>query len=631
MSYSNYHILGLIGEGSFSQVFCAIDRRNCQLVALKELLRHRFATKQFLRELNFLLSLRHPHIVSCQSIEYHAKARYLVTDYCEGGSLRDLLREKQRLSLEKILKIAIDILSGLEYIHDRQVVHGDIKPENILLNLHSRGWVAKIADFGIAKFEREISKGMGSGGTGSPAYMAPECFYGKSTQASDLYAVGVILFELLVGNRPFLGTIKELTIAHIAQPPPIPTTLPFLLRSILNKALEKLPYNRFASATEMLAPLRLAMVTLAKEERNTEQKICHNMSIVSRCNFKVIDRELLTKAVTAIATLEEKIYLGSETEIECRTGQSSWWFSLPSSLVELKPCGDGCMVISKDKPLTIARSTERQITTYYGYYFPANVNSPDLDSRAHFSFVANRFQIATAAKVDWFITSHNLADSATIVQIWRLPDFKPIDSLYKSSFPTTSVILDRRHGSIVYPPSLNAGVSRSGDRLLQGKEGDNYSSLEPVASSLESENRESRLAWCNRRGDWFIDDFSLPVTIESLIPSLTNPNFLLAIENRQQGKGLMIKLKPFQIRRFDLDLEPDFAIATNWGFCLTSDRGDFLLLDLEGKLLARESRRDLGKILAVSAWGDDRLLISSLVNDLYYLSAIEIAQTYNSF
>jgi serine/threonine protein kinase len=621
MSYSNYRILGLVGEGSFSRVFCAIDRRNCQLVALKELLRQRFATKQFLRELNFLLSLRHPHIVSCQSIEYHAKARYLVTDYCQGGSLRDLLEYKQQFSLEKILKIAIDILSGLEYIHNCQVIHGDIKPENILLDLDSRGLVAKISDFGIAKFEREIIRGVGLGGTGSPAYLAPECFYGKSSQASDLYAVGVILFELLVGSRPFSGTIKELTIAHMAQPPPIPPTLPFLLRFILSKALEKLPYNRFASAAEMLKSLRLAMVTLAKKEKNR--------SIVSRCNFKLIDRELVPKAITSIATFEEKIYLGSETEIECRSNLSSWRFSLPYSLVELKPCGDGCVAIAKDKPLTIARSTKQQINTYYGYYFPVKITSPDLDYRAHFSFVANNFQIATAAKVDWFITSHNLAESTTIVQIWRLNDFKLVDCLLKSSFPTTSVILDRRHGSIVYPP-LKEEVLNQKDKVdvnlsaLRANP-DHNSSSEPFDIALQEENMGSRLAWCNRRGDWFIDDFSLPVAIESLIPSISNPHFLFAIENRQQGKGLIIKLKPFRIRRLELELEPDFAIATNWGFFLASDRGELLAIDLEGKLLARESRRDLGKILAISAWRDDRLLISSAVEDLYYLSTIKIS------
>ncbi len=623
MSHSNYHILGLVGEGSFSRVFCAIDRHNCQLVALKELLRQRFATKQFLRELNFLLSLRHPHIVSCQSIEYHAKARYLVTDYCAGGSLRDLLEYEQRLSLEKILKLTIDILSGLEYIHNCQVIHGDIKPENILLNLNSRGLVAKISDFGIAKFEREIIRGVGLGGTGSPAYLAPECFYGKSSQASDLYAVGVILFELLVGSRPFSGTIKELTIAHIAQPPPIPPTLPFLLRFILSKALEKLPYNRFTSAAEMLKSLRLAMVTLAKKEKNR--------SIVSCCNFKLIERELVTKAVISIATFEEKIYLGSETEIECRSDLSSWRFSLPYSLVELKPCGDGCIAIAKDKPLTIARSTEQQVTTYYGYYFPVKITSPDLDYPAHFSFVANSFQIATAAKVDWFITSHNLAESATIVQIWRLNDFKLVDCLLKSSFPTTSVILDRRHGSIVYPPlnqkdkvDVNPSALCPLPSTLRANH-DNNSAIEPFDIALQEENIGSRLAWCNRRGDWFIDDFSLPVAIKSLTPSISNPHLLLAIENRQQSKGLIIKLKPFQIRRLELELEADFAIATNWGFFLASDRGELLAIDLEGKLLARESRRDLGKILAISAWGDDRLLISSAVEDLYYLSTIEIS------
>lgn len=126
-----------------------------------------------------------------------------------------------------------------------------------MLSLDSTGWIARISDFGIARLNQEdYSSDLGF--TGSPAYMAPERFYGKYSPSSDLYAVGVLLFELAVGHRPFSGLPGELMSAHLTQPVNVPDTVPFLLRSTISTALQKLPARRFASATEMLKSIRLA-------------------------------------------------------------------------------------------------------------------------------------------------------------------------------------------------------------------------------------------------------------------------------------------------------------------------------------------------------------------------------------
>lgn len=254
---SKYRILGLVEQGQFGRVFCAIHQETGRLVALKELDRQRLPTQNFLRELRFLLSLQHPNIVTFQAIEYTQTRRYLVMDYCEGGTLRNLIQPKVQLSLIQSLKLIADVLEGLEHAHNRGIVHCDIKPENILLSWDTTGWIARISDFGIARLSQEVySSDLGF--TGSPAYMAPERFYGKYSPSSDLYAVGVLLFKLAVGYRPFSGLPGALMSAHLNQRVRVPDTVPFLLQSTISTALQKLPARRFASATEMLEQIRLA-------------------------------------------------------------------------------------------------------------------------------------------------------------------------------------------------------------------------------------------------------------------------------------------------------------------------------------------------------------------------------------
>ncbi|MCY7392636.1 MAG: serine/threonine protein kinase, partial [Leptolyngbyaceae cyanobacterium CAN_BIN12] len=185
--HSNYRLLGLIGQGQFGRVYCASHRKTGRLVALKELNRDRFSTRNFLRELRFLLSLQHSNIVTCQALEHTATGRYLVMDYCESGTLRSLLSEEIQLQPLQGLSLIAQILAGLDHAHQREIVHCDIKPENILLTATATGWTARITDFGIARLSQELSTD-GFGNTGSPAYMAPERFYGQHSPASDLYA-----------------------------------------------------------------------------------------------------------------------------------------------------------------------------------------------------------------------------------------------------------------------------------------------------------------------------------------------------------------------------------------------------------------------------------------------------------
>jgi serine/threonine protein kinase len=258
-----YFDITCVGRGQSSRVYRATDRSTGQVVALKALDRS-MPTVMFLQELSALLRLRHPNVISCWGIEYGPRDRYLVMDYCEGGSLRD------RLALPISPRLALawvdDILKGLAEIHRQGFLHCDIKPDNVLLagppaamECGSRS-IAKIIDFGLV---RGVSQGHFE--LGSPAYMAPERFDGIVSSATDLYAVGILLFELLTGDRPFHGSPAELRLAHrqaviptldrrsspeaLAMIPPGPDVIPNSeWNRILQTALHKQPDDRFASA-----------------------------------------------------------------------------------------------------------------------------------------------------------------------------------------------------------------------------------------------------------------------------------------------------------------------------------------------------------------------------------------------
>lgn len=259
-----YRILGLVGYGQFGRVYCALDQESQELVALKEVTLSRFPTKEFIRELRYLAELHHPQIVGYRGLDFCGQERYLVMDYCNGGTLRQLMNSGYPLSMGQRLGLLSDVLLALQQVHGQGIIHCDIKPENILLSLTDSGWKAHVSDFGIAQLLQDVNQGQGKC-HGAPAYMAPECFYGQATYSSDLYALGIVLYELMLGNRPFDGTPAALLDAHFNQSILIPDSVPFLLRSILQRALQKLPQNRYLNAQEMLKAVQLAREVLESE------------------------------------------------------------------------------------------------------------------------------------------------------------------------------------------------------------------------------------------------------------------------------------------------------------------------------------------------------------------------------
>jgi serine/threonine-protein kinase len=252
---NRYEILELIGQGQHGQVYRAIHRITKQEVALKQLNPNHFSTHQFLRELNCLTRFNHRNILKCYGLEYAEMDRYLVMDYCSGGNLRDWMKKDISYSIIDKLLIIRDILKGLAYAHQKDVIHCDIKPENILIDEYKNRYRARLADFGIAQLQATPDFDLAY--EGSPAYKAPERYYGHLSKASDLYSVGIILFELLLEYRPFQGSPLEVMNAHLNQLPQIPKDLPLLLRSLLSRSLSKLPQHRFSTADDMIKALEL--------------------------------------------------------------------------------------------------------------------------------------------------------------------------------------------------------------------------------------------------------------------------------------------------------------------------------------------------------------------------------------
>ena len=260
---ANYRILGLAGQGQFAQVYCAVSRKTGQLVAIKQT---RHAHEQASQEPFILHELHHSNVLACQAVAQQDNGYCLVLEYCEAGTLRTYLDTTleasiglpNRSSLVETKAFFSQILRGLSHIHSHGIIHGDLKPENIFLTYaaskRDHPWLTtKIGDFGSARFVELPSRSRRE--IGSPTYAAPERFQGSSTFASDLYAVGVMLYEMLLGTRPFAGSPEALRHAHQTQPVPLPQTLSQPARSLLATALHKRPEHRFATAEDMLRAL----------------------------------------------------------------------------------------------------------------------------------------------------------------------------------------------------------------------------------------------------------------------------------------------------------------------------------------------------------------------------------------
>lgn len=267
-----YHLLELIGKGGMATVYKGLQPDVDRYVAIKVLPPHlgQDATygERFKQEARTIARLQHPHIMPLYDYGTEGDILYLVTPFIEGGSLTDRIRKGARM-LSEIDKLLGQIAPALDYAHRQGVVHRDIKPDNIMIDGEGH---ALLADFGIARLAETAGSNLtGTGGLiGTPAYMSPEQAQGLPVDArSDIYSLGVVIFELVTGIKPYHEeTAMQLVLKHINAPVPqlrefAPNASPDL-EAVLQKALMKNPGERFQSAAEFAAAFSRAVNTQAE-------------------------------------------------------------------------------------------------------------------------------------------------------------------------------------------------------------------------------------------------------------------------------------------------------------------------------------------------------------------------------
>ncbi len=260
---NKYRVIRALGQGGMAHVYLAENIENKQYVALKimrdELSDDPEFIRRFATEARAAASLDHPNIVAVLDYGQDGDIRYIVQEYVEGKTLKDLIKEQGALDYRLAVPLMIQISLALEHAHKRGVIHRDVKPQNVMI---TSDMVAKVTDFGIARTTNSNTITITGGvAFGSVHYFSPEqARGGHVTERSDLYSLGIMLYEMLTGELPFNGESSvAVAIKQLQEMPVVPSSyvssLPKALDNIVFKAIQKSPGNRYASALDFVNEL----------------------------------------------------------------------------------------------------------------------------------------------------------------------------------------------------------------------------------------------------------------------------------------------------------------------------------------------------------------------------------------
>ena len=272
-----YQIIKSIGEGGMANVYLAYDTILDRDVAVKvlrgDLSNDEKFVRRFQREALSASSLSHPNIVEVYDVGEDNGQYFIVMEYIEGKNLKDLLKKRGKLTTTEVVDIMSQIADGLSVAHDSYIIHRDIKPQNIMI---LENGLVKITDFGIAMAMNATQLTQTNSVMGSVHYLPPEQASGKgSTLKSDIYSMGILMYELLVGELPYRGdNAVEIALKHLKEPlPSIRDELPDLPQAVENvilKSAAKNPKNRYNDAREMYEDLKTCLDESRKDEARYE-------------------------------------------------------------------------------------------------------------------------------------------------------------------------------------------------------------------------------------------------------------------------------------------------------------------------------------------------------------------------
>ncbi|HQR52755.1 MAG TPA: serine/threonine-protein kinase [Burkholderiales bacterium] len=305
-----YEIQGVLGKGAMGVVYKAFDPHIERLVAIKTIRRDTVEPElvdqymaRFRNEARAAGRLFHPNIVGVYEYGEHDDVAYIAMEYVEGSGLREYLGRRATFDFGLLVALMSQLLQALEFAHDRGVVHRDVKPSNLIVT--GQG-LLKVADFGVARIDTSNLTGAGVV-VGTPSYMSPEQCMGEAVDArSDLFSVGVVLYELVTGEKPFRGSVEGIAY-KICREDPVPPSqaasvaLPDAFDRLLAKALAKQPGERFQSARAFNDALGALAST--EIEDGSGKTVVSLANVMLQKPLPVLDETTLTTAERTLARL----------------------------------------------------------------------------------------------------------------------------------------------------------------------------------------------------------------------------------------------------------------------------------------------------------------------------------------
>lgn len=310
-----YTLIKQLGKGAFGAVWLAEKRTAIvtSQVAIKIALEEEADLDTIKQEANLWAQIGgHSNVLPMIEANIYDGQVVIVSEYVSGGSLESWLKKNggKAPSVEQAVNITLGILSGLEHLHAKKVLHRDLKPANVLL----QGETPRLADFGLSRILKTTSPSTSTSGT--PAYMSPEAFDGKKIIQTDLWGVGVIFYQLLTGNLPFIAEDYTGLIGAIFNKDPQPLPNPFeCFQPIVNKVLEKSPNNRYQTTEEMKTELEVALVKyqqLIVSKLSDKENVTSISSHYRSPEFTVL---YLLIALVIVCIVANKVYFPNDSNL----------------------------------------------------------------------------------------------------------------------------------------------------------------------------------------------------------------------------------------------------------------------------------------------------------------------------